>query len=108
MLDAAGEAAGFISGRARSDLEQDRMLTLALVKSVEIIGEAASRISPELQARHPEVPWGHIVGMRHRLVHAYFTVDLDVLWDTVTLDLPPLRADLGRILAEISGDGGPR
>lgn len=73
MLDAAEEAVSFAQGQTRADLERDRKLVLALVKAVEIIGEAAYRISPDTQKQLPEIPWDDIIGMRHRLVHASLT-----------------------------------
>jgi uncharacterized protein with HEPN domain len=90
MLDAAREAISFAAERTRGDLDRDRMLVLAIVKDVEIIGEAASRTTAAMRASHPEVPWAQIIAMRNRLIHAYFDVDLQVVWDTVTVDLPQL------------------
>ncbi len=90
MLDAAEEALGFAQDRERRDLDQDRKLTLALVKDIEIIGEAAYQISDDTRSRLRNIPWDDIVGMRHRLVHAYFDINLDILWKTVQEDLPPL------------------
>jgi uncharacterized protein with HEPN domain len=99
MLDAAREAQAFAASRLRSDLDRDRQLVLALVKDVEIVGEAASRVSPETRMEWPDVPWQDIVAMRHRLIHGYFDIDLDIVWSTVTDDLPPLAAQLERALA---------
>lgn len=90
MLDAAREAISFVKGRKRTDLENDRQLALALVKEIEIIGEAANRMSESAKSEIPLIPWREIVGMRHRLIHAYFGVDQDILWDTVAVNLPPL------------------
>ena len=98
MLDAAEEAMGFAQGRERRDLDQDRKLTLALVKEIEIIGEAAYQISDETRARLRNIPWDDIVGMRHRLVHAYFDINLDILWKTVQEDLPLLAEGLRDIV----------
>ena len=98
MLNAAREAMSFSAGRSRSDLDTDRMLALSLVKCLEITGEAASRVSMVYQDRHPEIPWLDIIGMRHRLIHAYYDVDLDTVWQTVTGDLPPLIVSLERIV----------
>jgi len=78
MLDAAREAMEFGSGRTRQDLAMDRMRAFAIVRCIEIIGEAASKIGPEARTAHPEIPWIDIVGMRNRLIHAYFDIDLDV------------------------------
>ncbi len=90
MLDHAVEAVSMARGRPRADLDRDRQFSLAVLKLVEIIGEAANRVSPPTQEAHPEIPWEKIVGTRNRLVHGYDTVDHVVLWDIVTLDLPPL------------------
>lgn len=94
MLDAARQAVQFAQGRMRADLDGDLMLTLSLVKLLEIVGEAASQVTDLGQAQVPEVPWADIIGMRHRLVHAYFDINLDILWQTVQHDLPPLIAAL--------------
>lgn len=99
MLDAAQEAVAFVQGQSRKDLDIDRKLTLALVKAIEIIGEAAYQTTEETRQNVPEIPWKDIVGMRHRLVHAYFDINLDVLWQTVQGDLPPLIGALQRVLA---------
>ena len=89
-LDAAGDAIGFVSGRSRFDLDHHRQLVLALVKSIEIGGEAANKFSAVSRMEFTEIPWPDIVGMRHRMVHANFYIDHDVLWDTVELNLRPL------------------
>lgn len=94
MLDAAREAQSFMVGRKRGDLDKDRMLVLALVKSVEIIGEAAFMMSETTKEMSPAIPWVDIIGMRHRLVHAYFDINLDILWRTVEHDLPTLIAQI--------------
>lgn len=99
MLDAITEALAFTQGRTRADLDSDRMLVLARVKEVEITGEAAFRISPSTRRNLPEIPWDDIIGMRHRLVHAYFDVNLDILWRTVQHDLPQLL----RLLSPLIG-----
>lgn len=84
-----GEAIGFVQDCRREDLEGDRKLTLALVKDLEIIGEAAYQISEETRRQLAALPWDDIIGMRNRLVHAYFDINLDILWSTVQQDLPP-------------------
>jgi uncharacterized protein with HEPN domain len=98
MLEAAGEAVLFAHNRTRKDLDNDRMLTLSIVKSVELIGKAATRISKEGRDTHPGIPWTDIVAMRNRLIHVYFDIDLDRVWDTITDDLPPafLRLEKGQ------------
>ena len=90
MLDAAQEAIMFANGRSPSDLDHDRMLVLSLVKDIEIIGEAAYQVTETTRKQLQDIPWEDIIGMRHRLVHAYFEINLDILWRTVQDDLPTL------------------
>jgi uncharacterized protein with HEPN domain len=82
----------------RAELDTNHMLELALTRLLEIVGEAANRVSEDTQKQHPEIPWRQIVGLRHRLIHGYDAVDLDILWDIVQYDLPPLIASLEEIL----------
>jgi uncharacterized protein with HEPN domain len=98
ILDAAREAGRFVHNRRRDDLDHDRQLVWALVKAVEIIGEAAHQVSPDTREQLPGIPWSRIVGMRHRLVHAYFDINLDVLWKTVQEGLPPLVAEIEKLV----------
>ena len=98
MLEAAQKALGFAHGKKRSDLDQEELLCLALVRLFEIIGEAAARVSPQAHAQHPEIPWPRIIGMRNRLVHGYDQVDLEVLWQTLSQDMQPLIDELKKIL----------
>ncbi len=100
ILDHATEAHSLSVGRSRNSLETDRLLTLALTHLVEIVGEAANRIPARERRKYRGIVWGRIIGMRNRLIHDYDVVDLDVLWQTVTDDLPPLIAALQEILAE--------
>lgn len=99
MVDAANEALSFIADKSKAELETDRALALALVKSIEIVGEAASNVSRELRSRYPEIPWADIVAMRNRLIHTYFDVNLDIVWQTVTVELPPLVTEIQKLLA---------
>lgn len=98
MLDAVKEALAFAKGKNREDLDNNRMLTLAIIKELEIIGEAASKLTPEFKAGQTHIPWVDIVGMRNRLTHGYFDIDLDRVWDTVLEDLGPLCEGLERIV----------
>ncbi len=98
MLDHAQEAVRLVSDRTREDLDKDRVLGLALVRLMEIVGEAASRVSREACDKYPEIPWPEIVSLRNRLIHGYDEVDFDVLWGVVIADLPQLISDLQRIL----------
>ena len=98
MLDASYDAISFAKDRHRSDLDKDRMLLLSLVKAIEIIGEAASKITNEFKAKYSNIPWNSIVGMRNRLIHAYFDVNHDTVWDTVKNEIPKLVAELEKIV----------
>ena len=88
MIEAAESAQRFIDGRTRADIDMDEQLRFALVQAVQIIGEAASRVSPETRSAIPSVPWADIIFMRNRLVHAYFDIDHDIVWETATKDIP--------------------
>jgi len=90
MIDASAEGMAFASESDRGALASDRMLILALVKEIEIVGEAASKVAAEFKEAHPHIPWQSIIGMCNRLIHSYFDVDLDTLCQTVPKDLPPL------------------
>lgn len=102
ILGAAREAIAFSRNRSREDLNRDRMLNLSLVHLLEIIGEAARGVSPAFRGGHSEIPWEKMVGMRDRLIHGYFDINLDVVWETVSEDLPPLVAQLESLLASES------
>ena len=99
MLDAAQEALSFIKGRCIEDLSRDRMFFLALLKEIEIIGEAATKISVETREALPAVPWPAIKGLRNRLIHVYAEVDTRVIWSTLTISLPNLVRELEEALA---------
>jgi len=98
MLDYSRKAVAMIEGRTREDLDRDEMLCLALTRVVEVIGEAATRVSQAGQQQHGQIPWPEIIGLRNRLVHGYDSVDLNILWDIVQQDLPPLIEQLQAIL----------
>lgn len=100
IVEAIEQAQAFVEGRQRADLGRDVMLRLALVQLIQIVGEAAARLSEAGRAELPGVPWVQITGMRNRLVHAYFDVDHNIVWDTVQLALPPL---LGEIKQHLEG-----
>lgn len=94
MLDAAREALHFAQGKTEHNIGEDRQLALSLVKEIEIIGEAASKVSEPTRSQLTQIPWLDIVDMRNHLIHAYFDVDVGVVWDTVSKDLPPLISAL--------------
>lgn len=102
MLDNAQEAVEMVQERSRTDLDTDRMLNLALVRLMEVVGEAAARVPEEFQSRHPQVPWRDVADLRNRLIHGYDTINFDILWTIVRDDLPPLIEQLEVIIEEES------
>ncbi len=104
MHDAARDALGFAAGRQRADLDADRMLYSALVWNLTIIGEAAAQLTTETRAALAGVPWAQIVAMRNRLVHGYYLIDPDIVWDTVTTHLPVLIVALEQWLTSAPGE----
>jgi len=98
MLDAAREAHAFAQGKGREDLEADRQFALAVVRCIAVVGKAASNVSADTQNAIADIPWRAIINMRHRLVHGYFNINLDIVWQTLTEDLPPLITALGQAL----------
>jgi uncharacterized protein with HEPN domain len=104
MLDHARKAVRLASRRARADLDADEIFGLAMTRLLEILGEAAVRVSQATRDRHPQIPWPSMAGMRNRLIHGYDVVDYDILWRVLQEDLPVLIRELERILAAISDE----
>lgn len=94
MLDTAREALQAMEGIGRQTFEADKNLRLAQVHRIQIIGEAARRVSAAGRQSLPAIPWAQITGMRHKVVHDYMTIDYDIVWDVLKRDLPPLIAAL--------------
>ena len=104
ILDAASKAVRFTRAKKRSDLDTDEILGLAMVRLMEIIGEAANGISEGLQEKYPEIAWRQMAGMRNRLIHGYFEVDMDIVWQTVKKELPPLIRQVKKVMEKEFGD----
>lgn len=101
MLDAAREARDLVSGRSRADYDGDRTLRLALVRLLEVVGEAAGRIPMDFRDSHPEIPWFGVVGLRNRLIHGYDEVDYDIVWRILTEDIPSLITRLEEAISDV-------
>ena len=97
MLSHATEAVELLGDRSLDQLKNDRVLQLALTRLIEVVGEAANRVSQAGRQQRADVPWPEVIGMRNRLIHGYDVVDVSLLWDTVRTDLPPLIQTLKRI-----------
>jgi uncharacterized protein with HEPN domain len=98
MLDVSIQAVEKIREKSREEYEEDENLRLALAHLVQMIGEAARRVSPESQRTYSQIPWSDVIGMRHKIVHDYLDVDFDVVWEVVTTDLPELISQLSPIV----------
>jgi uncharacterized protein with HEPN domain len=98
ILEAAQKVLEFTKGKKRPDLYKNTMLSLAIVRLLEIIGEAAGGISEELRSKYPEIAWRQMSAMRNRLIHGYFDVNLDIVWQTIAGELPPMIPLLQRAL----------
>lgn len=98
MLDAAEAAIAHLKNKKREDLDHDRLLINGIIRELEIIGEAASQINAETKEQYPSLPWREMIGMRNRLIHAYFDVDHQTVWRVVKEHLPPLVLALHNIL----------
>jgi len=104
MLDAAEEAISFAEGRTREDLDTDRQFLFALIRCLEIIGEAAARVSAKLREEQSRLPWAKMVSTRNRLIHAYFDINLDIVWHTVSEELPAIARELAGLL-DVENEG---
>ena len=100
MLDTARDALELLGGQSRADYDADKSLRVALTHFVQMIGEAARRVSDDFRSQHAHIPWANIVAMRHRIVHDYLDVDDAIVWETVTDDLPALIEALEKIVPD--------
>jgi uncharacterized protein with HEPN domain len=98
IVEHAGHIAAFLRERTRDDLDADMQLLFAVVRALEIIGEATTRMSEEFKREHSDLPWAELAGMRNRLVHAYFDINREIVWNAATVELPPLAAKVAAIL----------
>ena len=97
-LDAASKAQAFILGKKRADLDTDEKLALALIHLLETVSDAARNISSSCRQRHPQIPWEEMAGIRDRLIHDDIDVDRDVIWNILTINLPPLVIELEKVV----------
>ena len=98
MVEASQAALRFMAGHQRGDLQTDQMLLFAVLRAIEVIGEAANKVSEDVRIGNASIPWKAIVGMRNRLIHAYFDVDTEMVWETVQVEIPEILVKLKALL----------
>lgn len=101
ILIAIGNVQKFLEGKTFEDLCQDKILFYAVVKNIEIVGEAANNLTKEMQMQHPEVQWKDVISMRHVLVHDYYSIDARTAWQTAQENLPQLKEQIEKILLSL-------
>jgi uncharacterized protein with HEPN domain len=101
ILDAISNIEKFMKGVSKEAFSSNIEKQYAVLRGLEIIGEATKSLSEELKTKYPQVPWKEIAGMRDKLIHQYFGVDLELVWETIRKDLPKLKNRVIRILKEI-------
>jgi uncharacterized protein with HEPN domain len=94
MMDSSMEAVELIQGKSRADLDTNRVVSLALVRLLEIVGEAANKVTISTRMQYPNIPWSQLISLRNRLIHGYDTINLDILWKILSEDLPALIKQL--------------
>ena len=98
ILDAINLIEKYLKDKSYEEFKNNRMLQDAVIREIEIIGEAAKNLSKEFRNKQSDIPWRQIAGMRDKLIHGYFGVDLDAIWDTATRDIPSLKGKLQEII----------
>ncbi len=102
MLDSAQAILMFAKGRRKTDLDKDRLFSSGVLREFEILGEAANRVSEKVKKQFPHIPWKELVGMRNRLIHAYFDVDHDIIWKTIRDYLPSFVKELEEVICSLN------
>ncbi|MFI5342739.1 MAG: DUF86 domain-containing protein [Chlamydiales bacterium] len=106
MLEAAHVCLEFVDKKKRKDFENDKMLGFATIRALEIFGEAAANISKSFQQKHPQIEWRAIIGMRNRLIHAYFNIDYDIVWQALKSEIPKIIPELEKLINNLEKEIG--
>jgi uncharacterized protein with HEPN domain len=105
ILDAIKQIESYTAGLSYETFSQDRLIQDGVIRQLEIIGEACRRLSSEFRAQDPDLPWKQIMGLRNRLIHAYFDINLGIIWDIVQADIPPLKARIRALSDSLDANG---
>lgn len=103
IIQAANNISSFTEGHSLEELSADKLRYFAVVKNVEIIGEASYMLSTDFKVAHSDIPWKDIIKMRHVLVHGYATVLPELLWQTALVEVPKLKGQIDTIVKELEG-----
>ena len=106
VLEAIANVAEFVGPMTRTEFEADKKTVHAVVRDLEVIGEAIKSVPAEVRARHPQVPWQRVAGLRDILIHHYFEIDIDIVWDIIQNKLPKLKLQIQAVLGD-SGEKPP-
>ncbi len=103
ILDAIKRIEHYMRGTNRKKFADDLMRQDAIIRQIEIIGEAGRNVSAEFQEQHPEIPWSEMIGMRNKIVHDYFEIDIPTVWKTAKQALPPLKQAVAKLVKQVKG-----
>lgn len=101
ILDAITQVQEYVAGLSQEEFSARRMVHDAVIRQIEIIGEATKNLDPQVLEAYPDVPWKQMAGMRDKLIHQYFGVDLEAVWDVAVEDIPTLKDQVASILQEL-------
>lgn len=104
IMDSVNAVEEFIKGIEYEDFKKDRKTIFAIIRGIEVIGEASKNIPKTIRSKYPEIPWKDMTGMRDKLIHEYFGVDIDTLWKTIQQDLPQLKILVLKVMEELKGE----
>lgn len=104
ILESISDIREFISGMNFNAFSNDKKTTKAVIRCLEVLGEAVNKIPDSIRVRYPNTPWQEMIGMRNRLIHEYFGVDLNIVWQTIEEDLEPLEASVSKVYSDLYSD----